>query len=155
MQNISLSTPNPAAGGQPGGTIFEGYGGGRCNCQFAKDYPFAYQPRLGLAYQITPKTVLRAGGGISYAKTQNYPGANFGSNKPSGPPAYGIAPFTLAGGMPYNIKFPNFDPGQTPLQNNGVDVISNPVSFSRSERRQARPNRCSGRRGCNARLARI
>jgi len=129
MQNISPSTPNPAAGGQPGGTIFEGYGGGRCNCQFAKDYPFAYQPRLGLAYQITPKTVLRAGGGISYAKTQNYPGANFGSNKPWGPPAYGIAPFTLGGGMPYNIKFPNFDVGQTPLQNNGVDVISNPVVF--------------------------
>jgi hypothetical protein len=128
MQNISLNTPNPSAGGQPGGTIFEGYGGGRCNCAFAKNYPFAYQPRLGLAYQINSKTVLRAGGGISYAKTQNYPGANFGSNKAWGPPAYGIAPFTLGGGVPYHITYPNLYVGQTPLQNNGVDVISNPVS---------------------------
>jgi hypothetical protein len=129
MQNISISTPNPAAGGLPGGTIFEGYGGGRCNCRFAHNYPYAFQPRVGIAYQINSKTVLRGGGGISYAKTQNYPGSNFGSNKPFGPPSYGVAPFTLAGGVPYNIKFPNFDPGQTPLQNNGIDVISNPVSF--------------------------
>ncbi|HEY6345616.1 MAG TPA: carboxypeptidase-like regulatory domain-containing protein [Bryobacteraceae bacterium] len=129
MQNISISTPNPAAGGLPGGTIFEGYGPGRCNCHFAHNYPYAFQPRLGIAYQINSKTVLRAGAGISYAKTQNYPGSNFGSNKPFGPPSYGVAPFTLAGGVPYHIKFPNFDPGQTPLQNNGIDVISNPVSF--------------------------
>jgi hypothetical protein len=129
MQNISISTPNPTAGGLPGGTIFEGYGGGRCNCRFAKNYPWAFQPRLGIAYQINSKTVLRAGAGISYAKTQNYPGSNFGSNKPFGPPSYGIAPFTLAGGIPYNLKFPNFDVGQTPLTNNGIAVISNPVSF--------------------------
>jgi hypothetical protein len=129
MQNISISTPNPAAGGLPGGTIFEGYGAGRCNCAFAHNYPFAFQPRLGVAYQINRKTVLRTGLGIMYAKTQNYPGSNFGSNKPFGPPSYGVAPFTLAKGVPYHITFPNFDPGQTPLQNNGIDVISNPVSF--------------------------
>jgi hypothetical protein len=129
MQNISISTPNPSAGGLPGGTIFEGYGASRCNCEFAHNYPYAFQPRLGIAYQINSNTVLRAGGGISYAKTQNYPGSNFGSNKPFGPTAYGVAPFTLAGGVPYHIAFPNFDVGQTPLQNNGVDVISNPVSF--------------------------
>lgn len=129
MQNISISTPNPAAGGLPGGTIFEGYGPGRCNCAFAHNYAWAFQPRLGIAYQINSKTVLRAGAAISYAKTQNYPGSNFGSNKPFGPTSYGVAPFTLAGGVPYHITFPNFDVGQTPLQNNGVDVISNPVSF--------------------------
>jgi hypothetical protein len=129
MQNVAFYTPNPAAGGQPGGTIFAGNEPGHCNCQFAHNYPFAFQPRLGAAYQINSKTVLRAGGGISFAKTGNYPGANFGSNKAWGPPAYGIAPFTLQNGMPYNITYPNLSPGQTPLQNNGVDVISNPVVF--------------------------
>ena len=103
--------------------------GGAKDCQFAHNYPWAFQPRLGIAYQINSRTVLRAGGGISYAKTQNYPGSNFGSNKPFGPTAYGVAPFTLAGGVPYHITIPNFDVGQTPFQNNGVDVISNPVSF--------------------------
>ena len=129
MQNISISTANPAAGGLPGGTIFEGNAAKRCHCQFAHNYPWAFQPRLGLAYQINFKTVLRSGAGIMYAKTQNYPGSNFGSNKPFGPTSYGVAPFSLAGGVPYNIVFPNFYVGQTPLQNNGVDVISNPVSF--------------------------
>jgi hypothetical protein len=129
MQNIGITTPNPSAGGLGGGTIFEGYGPGRCNCEFAHNYPYAFQPRLGLAYQLTSKTVIRTGAGIMYAKTQNYPGSNFGSNKAFGPPSYGVAPFTLAGGVPYNITFPNFYVGQTPLQNNGIDVISNPVSF--------------------------
>ena len=30
-------------------------------------YPYAIGPRLGVAYQINPKTVFRAGGAISYA----------------------------------------------------------------------------------------
>src|SRR5215469_11026668 len=129
MFNVSVSTPNPAAGGYPGGIIFEGYGPGRCNCEFAHNYPYAFQPRLGAAYQIDSKTVIRTGAGIMFAKTQNYPGSNFGSNKAFGPPSYGVAPFTLAGGVPYNVQFPNFYVGQTPLQNSGIDVISNPVSF--------------------------
>jgi Carboxypeptidase regulatory-like domain len=130
QQNVAYYTPNPAAGGLPGGTIFEGDAPGHCHCQFSHNYPWAYQPRLGLAYQIDSKTVLRAGAAISYGKTQNYPGANFGANKPFGPPAYGISPFTLAQGIPYPIKYPNLDPGQTPLRNSdGTVVISNPVSL--------------------------
>jgi hypothetical protein len=35
--------------------------------QFNKNYPFAFGPRIGAAYQINSKTVFRAGGGISYA----------------------------------------------------------------------------------------
>ena len=44
-----------AAGNLPGALIFEGYGGGRCNCRFAHNYPLAFGPRLGLAYQVTPE----------------------------------------------------------------------------------------------------
>jgi outer membrane receptor protein involved in Fe transport len=103
MFNVSATAPNPTAGGLPGGIIFEGYGPGKCNCDFAKNYHWAFGPRLGLAYQITPKTVLRIGGGIMYAKTNNdaSKASNFGSTKPFGPPEYGTPPFTLRDGMPY------------------------------------------------------
>ncbi len=37
--------------------------------QFNQNYPFAFGPRLGGAYQINPKTVFRAGAGISYANS--------------------------------------------------------------------------------------
>ena len=57
---------NPSVGGQPGAVQFEGNGPGRCNCNFANNYPWAFAPRLGVAYQITSKTVLRGGWGIVY-----------------------------------------------------------------------------------------
>jgi Carboxypeptidase regulatory-like domain/TonB dependent receptor len=63
---FSPTTPNPSAGGLLGATIYEGFGTGRCNCQFVSAYPLAIGPRVGAAYQITPKTVLRAGWGLSY-----------------------------------------------------------------------------------------
>jgi outer membrane receptor protein involved in Fe transport len=52
---------NPSAGGLPGAVAYEGTGPGRCDCSFIKTYPFALGPRLGLAYQINSKTVIRAG----------------------------------------------------------------------------------------------
>jgi hypothetical protein len=127
MFNVSMATPNPAAGGRLGAIIFEGYGGGRCNCAFAKNYPWAYQPRLGVAYQIDSKTVFRAGGGISYAKTSNdaSKASNFGSTKPFAPPQFGTPPFTLNGGMPYQITFPDFNPGQQPLPG----TVGNPTNM--------------------------
>ncbi len=127
MFNVSPTAPNPTAGGLPGGIIFEGYGEGKCNCAFAKNYPWAFGPRIGIAYQITPRTVLRVGGGIMYSKTNNdaSKASNFGSTKPFNAPEYGTPPFTLRGGMPYQIKFPDFDPGQQPLPG----TIGNPTNM--------------------------
>ena len=68
---FSPDVPNPAAGGLPGATIYEGDGTGACNCRFVKTYPYSFGPRLGVSYQWTPKTVLRAGWGITYAQTGN------------------------------------------------------------------------------------
>src|SRR5581483_11841439 len=48
--------PNPAAGGRIGAPIFEA----TCGCTFVSNYPYAISPRLGFAYQINPKTVLRS-----------------------------------------------------------------------------------------------
>src|SRR5579872_1715189 len=110
---FSPSTPNPNAGGRLGAIIYEGYGGGRCNCAFSSNYPFAFGPRLGLAYQINSKTVLRIGSGVSYYKTDNNNlGFSAGSQYNFQTASYGYPAFQMASGVPYKITFPNFDPGQ-------------------------------------------
>ncbi len=63
---FSPTTPNPNAGGLPGAVIYEGSGQGRCNCSLVPYYKYAFAPRLGLAYQLNTKTVLRGGWGIVY-----------------------------------------------------------------------------------------
>jgi hypothetical protein len=128
MLNVSFNTPNPAAGGQPGGIIFEGYGGGRCNCEFAHNYPAAFGPRFSLAYQINNKTVLRTGAGISYSPTSDEGSfaGNSGSNKPFSAPSYGTTPpFYLRNGLPYKLTFPDFYAGQQPL----AGTIGNPTNY--------------------------
>jgi hypothetical protein len=127
MPNMSLDVPNPSAGGKPGGIIFEGYGAGRCNCAFAHNYPFAFGPRIGLAYQITPKTVLRIGSGVSYGRLNSLNGKtnNAGSSVPYATTAYGSPAFVMSAGVPYQVSFPNFDPGQLPLPG----TVGNPTNF--------------------------
>ena len=61
---------NPSAGGLLGGTIYEGSGPGGCNCSFSKTYPLAIGPRIGAAYQLDSKTVLRGGWGLIYGTTE-------------------------------------------------------------------------------------
>jgi hypothetical protein len=63
------SVANPSAGGLLGGTIYEGSGPGGCNCNFTSSYPYAIGPRLGVAYQLDSKTVLRGGWGLIYGTT--------------------------------------------------------------------------------------
>ena len=118
------SVVNPAAGGLKGGTMFAGYGPGRCNCDFTKAYPFAFGPRLGLAYQINAKTVLRAGWGVNYGATKhiNYLGGEsamgFGWNTINfSNPAYGMAAFRFQNGLNYDLAqlyATNLDPGIRP-----------------------------------------
>ena len=122
--SFSLTTPNPSAGSLPGATIYEGSGPGRCNCQFAHNYPYAIGPRLGGAFQVTPKTVIRAGWGLVYDGTNNFnqlitiasPAPN-----PFSSPSYGEPATYLRTGVPLppsQIIWPNFNPGQYP--SNGV-----------------------------------
>ncbi len=67
MISFSPTTPNLTANGLLGAVIYAGNGAGRCNCQFAPSYPYAIAPRVGVAYQLNPKTVIRGGVGVSYA----------------------------------------------------------------------------------------
>ena len=81
MQDFGPSTPNPSAGGRLGAVVFDGYLPGRCQCHIASNYPFAYGPRLGVAYQIVPSLVFRAGAGVSYAKTDDNNQLSFSTDR--------------------------------------------------------------------------
>jgi len=67
MQSAAFNRPNPSLGGRLGSTIYEA----NCGCQFNKNYPWAFGPRLSLAYKFAPNTVLRAGAGIAYSSSPN------------------------------------------------------------------------------------
>ena len=123
QSEISFSTPDPNAGGLPGGTIFAGYGAGRCNCEFVKTYNFGFAPRLSAAYQIDNKTVLRAGWGISYSTVDqwNYLSNNYLTNgmgyttlSPGNNPQFGYAYSQLSNGIVYSpsqLHVVNLNPG--------------------------------------------
>jgi hypothetical protein len=72
MSSAAFNLPNPVAGGRNGTVIYEA----TCGCTFNHNYPWALGPRLGVAYQVAPKTVLRVGAGIAYGTAPNQ--ANLG-----------------------------------------------------------------------------
>jgi len=61
---LHLGTPNAAAGGRNGALVFLKPGE-----LLTPNYLKAFSPRLGIAYSITPKTVLRTGFGVFYSPT--------------------------------------------------------------------------------------
>src|SRR5206468_1538077 len=105
----------------------DGNGPGRCNCNIAHNYPWAFGPRLGAAYQITPKTVFRLGFGIVYSGTaanNNATGGLAGSTAQTLAPSFGVPVTTLSAGLPLSFRpapWPNYDPGYFPtFPRNGV-----------------------------------
>jgi Carboxypeptidase regulatory-like domain len=99
MQNADFAAPDPLLGGRIGTIEY----GATCHCTYAPPYPFAIGPHLGVAYQITPKTVFRAGGAISYAAAADQAGLN--TSVPDflslQPPGYGLPAAVLKYGDPY------------------------------------------------------
>ena len=59
--DFSPTTPNPAAGGIPGAVLFAGSGPGRVGTRSLADmWTGGFGPRLGTAYSLNDKTVIRA-----------------------------------------------------------------------------------------------
>ncbi len=120
---FSPTVVNPSAGGLLGGTEYEGYGTGRCNCIFEKFYPWMIQPRLGVSYQLDPKTVIHAATGL-YSGPQLFMNEEIYSNQGFGfnqvfltSPSYGIPAGQLSNGIPYSpaaLTATDFDPGAYP-----------------------------------------
>lgn len=107
LGDVSLTTPNAAVGGHPGGLIFET----NCNCKFAKNYKLGFGPRVGFAYSVDRKTVVRGGLGVVYAAT-NWFGAGISNDANGGSPGYGEQIFALRDGIPASInpQWPLFTP---------------------------------------------
>ena len=77
MSFFDPNLPNPAVGGRLGALNFAGSGSGRCNCStpVATHYK-NLGPRLGAAYRLGEKTVLRAGFAIMYVHLGGVGGRN-------------------------------------------------------------------------------
>ena len=144
MQNASLTTLDTKLG-RNGAVLY----GASCNCQFSHNYPFAFGPRLGGAYQLDTKTVIRGGAGFQYdvAEAPNgvlYSAADYYTINSNG---YGISPLQntanpaqngLQGGNAYApgnpfgnvpVVWPNLDPNKYPVYNNGIGAPSTPPIF--------------------------
>jgi hypothetical protein len=125
MPIASFTTLDPTVG-LPGAVTY----GATCKCQFSHNYPYAFGPRIGGAYQINPKTVLRAGAGVTYGVVQTPQGiqyslADYYAFNPAG---YGISP--APNGIqqnPFpNVTWPNYDPGKLPVPSGGLLPPSSP-----------------------------
>jgi len=118
--------PNPGAGNLPGAVAFAGSGPGRSGRRFPEDTWYGgIAPRVGLAYALTAKTVVRSGYGLFYDNA-NMPGwaggisqdgynanASFASSQGGTQAA-----FVLSNGLPSNHPVPpnlvsTFDNGQS------------------------------------------
>ena len=124
MQDADFDTNNTLVN-HPGTLKYEA----NCNCNFSQNYPNAFGPRLGIAYQIDSKTVIRGGTALSYGTTSNnsqlslsildfytFNAPGYGQNALQG---------GLAGGNPYRpgnpygnapLVFPDYNPNKFPIR---------------------------------------
>jgi len=117
--------PNPGAGNLPGAIAYAGSGPGRSGRRFPEDTWYGgIAPRVGVAYALTAKTVVRSGYGMFYDNA-NMPGwaggisqdgynanASFSSSQGGTQAA-----FLLSNGLPSNHPVP---PNLVPTFDNGA-----------------------------------
>ncbi|MCU1337707.1 MAG: hypothetical protein JWO19_3288 [Bryobacterales bacterium] len=101
--DFSPTLANATAGGHPGATIYEA----TCNCRFAKNYPWAYAPRIGVSYQIHSKTVLRGAIGLSYSSSQGGGQGSAGANQTKPSASFGDPAMILSQGIPLTPIWPD------------------------------------------------
>ena len=108
--SIGLLIPNSSASNRLGGAQFES----TCQCNFASNYHNAFGPRVGAAYQINQKTVLRGGIGVVYNATATASGSQANTAQTSAVPANsGQTVGLFRDGIPSTVqpKWPSFDTG--------------------------------------------
>lgn len=106
---LNINQINPAVG-IPGALQFAGNGPDGCNCKTpVHTYYGNFGPRLGFAYSVLPKTVLRGGFGVIYSHGTGLLNASrlgtgnlgYSANvEPQSSSNSGIAAFNLANGFP-------------------------------------------------------
>jgi hypothetical protein len=133
---LDQNKANSGAGGLPGALVFFGKGPGRTGK--TRPYPTDYSnigPRLGFAYQLTQKTVLRGGWGIYYQTLGNGGcGCTQGFASTNSVISNGVAPvLNWDGGIPVSPSFtapPILDPTLSNFQN--IDFF--PESYGKAPR---------------------
>jgi hypothetical protein len=114
---FSESVLNPTVG-RAGGVIFDQQDG---TGKLANNYPLAFGPRLGVAYQWDQKTVVRVGFGVVYngtAPNNNAGGGLANSTNNFTTSVIGDSVTTLSAGIPTSFRpvpWPNTNPGLFPL----------------------------------------
>jgi hypothetical protein len=130
LSTLSYTAPNPVAGGIPGATIFAGSGAGRTGSNaLIDDWYGGYGPRLGVAYAINSKTVIRASATRSFGPLagigQSSHQLGFAIRNTVNNQSGGVAPvFVLSKGPGVDLTLPNIDPG--------VGVGGNAPSYGRN-----------------------
>ena len=130
--DFSPTVANATAGGHPGGTIYEA----SCNCRFAKNYPWAYAPRLGVSYQVAPKTVLRGAIGLSYSMSQGGGQGSAGANTSITNPRFGDPAMVLSQGIPISPIWPDLRANLFPVTVN--TIAAGPPAVDQNYGRPAR-----------------
>lgn len=102
-----------------GAAIYDGSGPNHCNCDIAHNYPYAFGPRFGMAYQVLPKTVFRLGLGVVYGGTavNNNAAGGLASSTASTTASFSQWTTTLSDGIPVSFRprpWPVYDAGFYP-----------------------------------------
>jgi len=133
FSQVDPNLPNPGAGGIPGAYIYYGNGPGRNGKTRLQDtYTKAFGPRVGFAYSINDKTVLRGGYGIFYQPLKE---GSFADQDALG--FFNIENLSVGSGAPFQIDngFPHIQPVSGPFtpegQNGNGGVILIPRNSGR------------------------
>lgn len=133
--NFDPKALNPAAGNLPGALIFAGSGTGRTGRDRLLDHrKNAWGPRFGFAYQVSPKTVIRAGGGILYDSNREDGNADGGIQGFGG--SFNAVGSFLSNGVSFLLKdgYNTFGSlvtnGKPPIVNPSIQNFGNPSYFS-------------------------
>ena len=123
--NFCPTCPNPDAGGLLGTMQYVGTNGlGDTVGQMRKN---AFGPRLGLAYQVTPKTVIRAGGSIYYQPPREDGNADNGTQGYAG--TYSPPGNYLSTGI--SMFAQNFTPGNALYGQQGFLPFAAPIAANK------------------------
>jgi hypothetical protein len=117
LSTLDFNAPNPVAGGIPGATKFAGSGPGRTGSNaLISNWYGGYGPRLGLAYAINSKTVIRASATRSFGPLagigQSSHQLGFAIRNTVNNQSGGVAPvYVLSKGPGVDLTLPNINPG--------------------------------------------
>lgn len=135
FSEVDPTLPNPGAGGILGAYTYYGSGQGRNGKTRLQDtYTKAFGPRLGFAYSINDKTVLRGGYGIYYEPLKEGSYAD-----QDGLGFFNIENLSFGNGAPFQIDngFPHIQPASGPFTPQGQNGNSGVIMVPRNSGRPA------------------